>query len=693
MPNTAWIAFRNALTRFEAQKIVPEIAVRNSIGFVAAVAIATLVRSPAAGAIAGVGALNVSYSDSRDPYGLRARRMLISAALCGVAVTLGALAGHSDVTAIAAATCWAFASGMLVALGTTAADIGTVTLVTLVVFAARPLPPLEAVESGLTAFGAALLQILLSVALWPIRRYEPERRIISGLYTALARMAEEAMPPSSAPPYSKQITDAQDSLASLGSDHRMEAERLFMLLTQAERIRLSILTVARLAHRIARYEEGGEASAALTKALRAAGKTLEDIAAGSLAGRPSGDTGSFEQSAHAFGTHRWKSPSTFFSALVRDAHQQLDALGGQLRTASGMASPAETTANTREPWQLQFSSRIAKLQANLSLDSTVFRHALRLAVCLGLGDTLGRAVTLQRTYWIPMTIAIVLKPDFTTTQSRGVLRIAGTLAGLALATALFHFVHTGPVSDIALMGVFIFLLRWIGPAQYGIFVMALSALVVLLAASTGVAPKDVIVARAINTSVGGLMAMIVYAAWPTWEKTQVGKALADLLDAYREYFGAVIGALSGGPQKSLDPFRLKSRRARTNAEASVDRLSGEPRVAPDLLRHLHAILVSSHSFVHAVMALEAALYRTEAVPTRPATLKFAQEVDKTLEAAAHSLRTHEPLPRDLPDLREAHNQIAGSRPTPAPRYEMVDTETDRITTSLNTLMENLADVA
>jgi uncharacterized membrane protein YccC len=377
---------------------------------------------------------------------------------------------------------------------------------------------------------------------------------------------------------------------------------------------------------------------------------------------------------------------------VRDAHQQLDALGGQLRTASGMASSVEVTSNAREPWQLQFSSRIAKLQANLSLDSTVFRHALRLAVCLGLGDALGRAVTLQRTYWIPMTIAIVLKPDFTTTQSRGVLRIGGTLAGLALATALFHFIHTGPMSDIALMGVFMFLLRWIGPANYGIFVIALSALVVLLAAATDVAPRDVIVARAINTSIGGLMAMIVYAVWPTREKTQVGKALADLLEAYREYFGAVIGALSGGPAKSLDPIRLKSRRARTNAEASVDRLSGEPGVAPDLLHHLHAIMVSSHSFVHAVMALEAALYRTQAVPTRPATLKFAEEVDKTLEAAAHSLRTREPLPRDLPDLREAHNKIAGSRPKPARRYEMVDMETDRITTSLNTLKENLEEV-
>jgi uncharacterized membrane protein YccC len=690
MPARPWTAFRNALTKFEAAKIAPEVAVRNSIGFVVAIAIAAIVRSPSAGAIAGIGALNVSYSDGRDPYVLRARRMLLSAGLCGVAVTLGSFSAHNNVTAVAAATLWAFVSGMLVALGTTAGDLGVITLVTLVVFAARPLTPLESVESGLTACGAALVQTLLAIALWPIRRYEPERAIISSLYMSLAGMARSPVPPSSAPPYSKQISDAREALDSLGSEHGVEAERLFMLLTQAERIRLSILTLARLAHRIARYEQGGEVSSALNRVLAAAGSALENVSQAALAGRSSFEIGPFTDAARMFRKRHWHAPSRFFAALVRDAQQQLDALGGQLRTGAGMTSREPEVASDRgEPWQRRFSGRLARLLANLSPSSTVFRHAVRLAVCVGLGDALGRMLTLQRTYWIPMTIAIVLKPDFTTTLSRGVLRIAGTLAGLALATVLFHFVHAGPVSDIALLGVFMFLLRWIGPANYGLFVTALSSLVVLLAAMTGISPREVIAARAVNTLAGGLLAMIAYAAWPTWEKTQVGTALADMIEAYRGYFGAVIEALSVSGTKAIDALRLKCRRARSNAEASVDRLAGEPGTPEDLLRYLHAILVSSHSFVHAVMALEAALYRTRPVPARPATLRFAEDVDHTLRAAAESLRDRTPLPKDLPDLRGAHNLIMGSEAAPEQRYEMVNTETDRIVTSLNTLMENI----
>ena len=43
-----------------------------------------------------------------------------------------------------------------------------------------------------------------------------------------------------------------------------------------------------------------------------------------------------------------------------------------------------------------------------------------------------------------MTIAIVLKPDFTATFSRGVLRLSGTYLGLLVATGLFHFFRRAP---------------------------------------------------------------------------------------------------------------------------------------------------------------------------------------------------------------------------------------------------------
>ena len=359
------------------------------------------------------------------------------------------------------------------------------------------------------------------------------------------------------------------------------------------------------------------------------------------------------------------SSSRFFAALIRDARQQVDAIGGQLRSTAGVVAQTARPSPVREPWKLRFTGRLAQLQANLSLDSTVFRHALRLAVTLGIGDALGRALSIERTYWLPMTVAIILKPDFTTTVSRGVLRLAGTFAGLVLATALFHFAHVAIGADIALMGVFTFLLRWLGPANYGIFVTALSAMIVLLVAITGVAPKDVIVARAINTAAGGALSLLAYVLWPTWEKTQVGGALADMIDGYRAYLRAVIAGYTGTPVTDIDRVRLESRRARSNAEASVDRTRGEPGIDSRELNALNAILVNSHSLAHAAMAIEAGLSRTQPAPPRNATLVFAGQVDLTLAALSARYAAARPCPTVCP-ISARPTTASSQRPKPTP---------------------------
>ena len=254
-------ALWRALIRWEPQKIVPAIAIRNTIGFTCAVILGTVLASSSTGVVAGLGALNVCYSDGLDPYVLRARRMLLSSLLVGAAVVLGAISAHSSVAVVAIEAIWAFAAGMLVALGTTAADLGIITLVTLVVFAAKPLAPVAALEAGAVAMGGGLLQTLLSTFLWPIRRYEPERRILSRIYSELARVAKAPPTTAKAPPMTRQISDAQDAFAPLARDHSVEAERHVFLLVQAERIRLSAINAGRLQRRIARHE-GGDAAAA-----------------------------------------------------------------------------------------------------------------------------------------------------------------------------------------------------------------------------------------------------------------------------------------------------------------------------------------------------------------------------------------------------------------------------------------------
>jgi uncharacterized membrane protein YccC len=223
-------------------------------------------------------------------------------------------------------------------------------------------------------------------------------------------------------------------------------------------------------------------------------------------------------------------------------------------------------------------------------------------------------------------------------------------------------------------------------------VVALTALVVLLFAITGVPPSHLIASRALNTAMGGLLALAVNRLWPTWERAHINEALAHLLDAYRDSFQAVRDAyLHPGIERDreftarLDRVRQASRLARSNLEAAVERFRIEPGVTPDRVTALQAILANSHRFIHAVMALEAGIYRSQAATPRPEFAAFTNQVDTTLYFLAAYLRGAPVHPGDLPDLREAHRALAASGDRNVGRYALVNIETDRVTNSLNTL--------
>jgi len=685
-------AFWRTVLRFDRSKIAPEIAIRNTIGIVLPLIVGAATGYVSAGVVAALGAMNVSYSDSRDPYGARARRMSFASLFVGIAVIAGGLSGKNTPVAVLTATLWAFAVGMLVVLGQKAADLGAVVLMTLLVFAARSLSVTEALGSGLLAAGAGMVQMLLSIALWPVEPHGPERRIVAGVYQAIAGVAVSPAGWSGAPPATASMTVAQESLASLADDRSSASERLVFLLNQAERIRLTLLTLRRLARRIERTPLGRAPAAALRHVLAEASSALRTISesvpeAGPSALSTSGLKG-FHDAAREFRKHNWAAPTAMFSAVLADARRQTDALGGQLRAAAGLAGQ-DPVAGIWFPRQ-DPATRIARLRANLSLRSTAFRHALRLAVSVGIGDAIARSLDIERSYWLPMTVAIVLKPDFTSTFSRGILRIGGTLAGLLAATALFHFLPTGPAMDIVLLALFALLLRGVGPANYGILVSAVSGIVVLLIAMAGTDPKDAMVARAVNTTAGGTLALIVYWIWPTWEKTQAGPVLADMLENYRAYFYEVVKLYAGQPDAKVDATRFPGRLARSNAEALAGRFGAEPGASPAQATLLNEMLVSSHAFVRAVMSIESACNQRHPAPTLNAEAsddfvnEFAPKVISTLDALTGALGGGTRLPDDLPDLRAAWTAMQGPQ-----AYSLISDEADRIVVSLNTLREQI----
>lgn len=687
-----------AALRFEPDKISGWLALRNTAGVTLPLLVGLGAGQPGVALVVAIGALNVAFSDGDDTYGQRARRMLASCFLVATAVFCGAACGFWGAAAVLVAVVWAFGAGMLAALGPDAATLGVSSLATLLIFSGRPLSPHDAALAWLLAFGGGLLQTGLALALWPVRRYRLEHALLSELYARLAGMAAAPVDSSEPPPASEQSTRAQEAFAALGRSHSVESERCLLFLEQAERSRLCILTLARLRVRAQRQEPGGPAAEAIGRFLETASRIMGCI--GDVLNKEAcSDSAAWEGELQAimdgFPAGGASDP---VAALALDARTQMDALSRQLRVSLSLAQNATAAGSAAfarreaaQPWKLRIRGGAAILRANLDLRSAAFRHAVRLAVCVGLGDMLGRALGWGRPYWLPMTIAVVLKPDFTATFSRGVWRLLGTFAGLVFSTALFHWLSPSAGVEIALVAGAMFLFRLLGPAHYGILVTLITALVVLLNAVAGVDPHGVIAQRAMNTALGGTLALFAYWLWPTWERTQIAEAMAALLVAYRRYFNIMAQPTPDREAAALelDRARLAARLARSNMEASLDRLESEPGGAREQVQAYQAMLASSHAFAHSIIALEMGLDSPAAASEE--FRAFSRDVERTLDILAARLRGRPG--ESPPDLREDHRRLMKSRAASARPHSLVNVETDRITNSVNTLREQVMRLA
>ena len=137
-------------------------------------------------------------------------------------------------------------------------------------------------------------------------------------------------------------------------------------------------------------------------------------------------------------------------------------------------------------------------------------YALRLMVTVVLGSELYRKLGLQSGYWVPMTALIVQKPAFYETLTRGLLRVAGTLAGATLGTVML--VHV-PLGNWWFAGLATFFAFWsfvtIG-VNYGLYALCLTSYLVFLLSLNQVPGPEIAHRRFWCTAAGAGIALLIH---------------------------------------------------------------------------------------------------------------------------------------------------------------------------------------
>jgi uncharacterized membrane protein YccC len=696
--------------RIDSTLVSTSMALRNAVGVVIPLAAGAAAGHLLVGLTMAVGALNVSFSDGTDAYRTRAGRMLAASVLSGLSVFAGASTAGLGALAILLAALWSFVVGMLVIFGTTPAQLGVTTLILLLVFGAEPMAPRAALATGALAAAGGLLQTVLAVLSWPARGFAPERRALERACRALATWANLPVRSAEGLPASKELSAANDALTATRIDHGPIAEALVSVLNQVERIRLSFVSLDDIATRLESSGRGVDAAGAIRDVVRAAADDLLLIA-GSLADEPAPEDiplvrERLDQALRSLGEMgdgaeadaRWLSQGGLDRAYT---------LRGQLLAAIEMSARARSGASLESfrvelelPRSLRPYGLWRRFRANLTPRSAAFRHAARLLGCIVLAKALAVVLEMPHAYWIPMTAAIVLKPDFTATFARGMARLAGTLAGLLVISLVLHIVPGSTPYYIALVAALTFAVRGVGRSNYALLVFAVTGLIVALLALGGAPALPSMEARGMATLVGGALALAAYAVWPTWERQQTPLVLADMLDSYRSYFDAVVNGLmapDGEMASRLSAARLRARLARSNSDASVDRLFAEPRGTRHERSTATRLLATSRRFTRATMLLEAELHTKGELPAWPTELgAFAKSVDVTLAALARALRGQRAALESLPDLRydqealraalQVDDDASGAVPGARPRVTLALHQTETIANAVNTMV-------
>jgi hypothetical protein len=172
-----------------------------------------------------------------------------------------------------------------------------------------------------------------------------------------------------------------------------------------------------------------------------------------------------------------------------------------------------------EPSGWDRSAVAAAFAANFNPGSENLRHAIRFGLSLALGVAVYRAFDMDdHGFWIPLTILFVMRPDRDETYLRLVLRAAGTVLGLAVATTLAKTLGASDAAVVILLTAAAALALGLLTVQYALFTAAITVYVVLLTDKLGEPTWEADKLRLIGTAAGLLITFLAFVVWPDPER-------------------------------------------------------------------------------------------------------------------------------------------------------------------------------
>ncbi|MGA8115496.1 MAG: FUSC family protein, partial [Actinocatenispora sp.] len=561
------------------------------------------------GVLAAMGALATSIADRGGPLRLRLLSQLGTGAAGAVGLSVGHLAAGTGWPSVLFVAATALVSGLLSVVSAAASQAGLQLLVYMSIASGLTVPVAPYELPVLYVFGALWAMLLSTLAALVVGTRTPERDAVADVYQGVAEL-----------------------LGAAGTDRMVDVrQRLTDTMNSAYDALLSVRS--RSAGRNPVFRQ-------LAALLNAATQVVEASVAVAHHGRrpPAEVAATVRDLARSIRTGE---PAPELPTVLRETDSyRLRALRTGITEVREQLGAHEASIGPLLPSTMR--ERLTRLADRVLTGPNTWLSVARLVLCMSLAEVLRGVLPLQRSYWVLLTVAIVLKPDFGSVFARGVQRGLGTLIGVLIGAGVLVVVPGGawllpPMAAAAA-------LLPLGRARnYGMFAIFLTPLATMLVDFSTHEGPQIVVTRLLDTLAGCALTLVFgYLLWPETWRVRLGAQVADAVDGIGDYLREAFGAESAARAQRRRAYRTLS-----DMRTAFQRQLAEPPPMSTNAAAWWPMIVQLERAVDAITAAAVQARSGGRVPAAVAVDLLVADV-RGLAAALREHRSPEvsPLPED-----------------------------------------------
>ena len=297
---------------------------------------------------------------------------------------------------------------------------------------------------------------------------------------------------------------------------------------------------------------------------------------------------------------------------------------------------------------------------NLSFNSNLFRHALRFTVAMLFAFIVGTILDIHNTYWILLTIIVIIRPNYGLTKERSKDRIIGTFIGAAIAIAIVLLTQNTIVYGVLAI---ISLTLSIALIQQNYKSAAALITINIVFVYSLINPNafEVIQYRVVDTIIGAIIAIVAnYILWPSWEVNNLKNVLVNALKKNKSYILATKD-LYHEKEENLLAYKIARKEvflAISNLNAAFQRLTQDPKSKQKEFELIYNLVTLNQTMVSAIASIGSFIMNHKTTPASQEFDVLIEKIANTLQIASEQLEGKNPEQQnDEKTIKEAEETL------------------------------------